>query len=72
MEMICKGQHVECIELYPCTTPIGDVEVMAFSIVGRGGRTLVSDRVFRRPHQTVLGLLQETITMVRHSLHGAA
>lgn len=67
MELLCKGMRVECIELYPCTTDQGDVEVVAYAIVATGGRTVVSDQVHRRPHQTVLGLLQEVVTMVRHS-----
>lgn len=66
MDLVVRGQEVECIELYPCMDEQRRLESVAFAIVGRGGRTLVSDTCLRRDHQTPLGLLMETVTMVRN------
>lgn len=66
-----QGVDVECIELYPHVDDTGHTEAFSFTIVGRGGRTLMSDQVRRRDHQTLLSLMVATTEMVRHCCHEA-
>lgn len=64
-----QGSEVECIELYPHLNETGHTEAFTFVLVDSQGRTLMTDQVRRRDHQTLLGLMLSTTEMVRHCCH---